>query len=60
MIEFWAFIFIISLLYAIKNIVGFVIVLLQSDPKPFKLSKIETILLYFALSYVITYIIFLI
>jgi len=48
------FIFILSVVYCLKFIIEFAIILGQDDPTPMKISVIEKVFLYLASSYVIT------
>jgi len=51
------FIFILSWLFCIKNLIQFVVALTQSDPVPIKLGIIEKVLLYCSIAYILTFII---
>jgi hypothetical protein len=48
------FVFVLSIIYCIKFIIEFVIILRQDDPEPLKISMVEKIFLYLASSYIIT------
>jgi hypothetical protein len=48
------FVFVLSVIYCIKFIIEFAIILGQDDPAPLKISVIEKVFLYLASSFVIT------
>jgi hypothetical protein len=50
------FLFVISILFSIRLIAEFTIKLFQDNPEPLVLSKIEQVLIYLAVSYIITFI----
>ena len=50
------FLFVISLLFSVRLIAEFIIKLFQDNPEPLVLSKIEQVLIYLAVSYIITFI----
>jgi hypothetical protein len=54
-IEIKAFLLVLSFLYMIKNLFTFIVHILQTDPEPIRLTKVEVTLLYLSLSYFITY-----
>lgn len=49
------FLFILSIVYTLVFVGGFVIRLIQEDPEPLVLNKYEQFMHYVALSYIITY-----
>jgi len=51
------FIFILTLIYSLKFLLGLIIGLFQTSPKPIKIGVIEKICLYLSIAYIITYII---
>lgn len=53
--EIKIFLFVLSIVYSLRYIAEFVIKLIQEESEPMKLSKVEGIFLYFAISYIITY-----
>lgn len=55
MLEIKIFLFVLSIVYSLRYIAEFVIKLIQEESEPMKLSKVEGIFLYFAISYIITY-----
>jgi hypothetical protein len=56
MIEVKLFVFILSILFIIKNAVVLGMKLFQQEPQPMTLTRVETILMYLSISYFITYI----
>lgn len=52
--EIKLFLFVLSLLFILKNIIVFSVKLFESDPEPMTLNKIEKVLLYLSFSYAIT------
>ena len=50
------FLFVISILFSIRLIAEFTIKLFQDNPEPLVLSKIEQVLIYLAVSYIIKFI----
>jgi hypothetical protein len=48
------FVLVLSAIYCIKFIFAFSFALRQDNPEPIKISSVEKILLYLALSYIIT------
>lgn len=51
------FVFVLSLLYSSKHLFNFVSMLMQDNPTPIVLERIEKILLYLSTSYIVTAII---
>jgi len=51
------FVFVLSVLFCFKHLIGFIITLTQDDPLPIKLRITEKVVFYFSLSYIITSII---
>jgi hypothetical protein len=49
------YLFVLSIIYSIRFLIGFIIRLTQDNPEQMKLSKVEDALLLFSLSYIITY-----
>ena len=56
MMEIKIFFFVLSILFLLKNLAVFVIKILQTDPKPMIITRIETILMYLSFSYILTFI----
>ena len=56
MYQIKVFLFVISILFSMRLIAEFTIKLFQDNPEPLVLSKIEQVLIYFAASYIITFI----
>jgi hypothetical protein len=54
------FLFILSSLFSIKFLIEFLVRLREENPEPISVNKNEQVLLYFAISYIITFIITLI
>jgi magnesium-transporting ATPase (P-type) len=54
--QFNIFVLVLSIIFMIKLIIQFSSKLFQENPEPMKISKIEETLIYFAISYIITYI----
>jgi len=50
------FLFVISILFSLRLIAEFTIKLFQDNPEPLVLSKTEQVLIYLAVSYIITFI----
>jgi hypothetical protein len=48
---------ILSLVYTLRFVVEFIIKFFSEEPTLMKLSKVDTVFLYFAISYLITFII---
>jgi hypothetical protein len=55
-IVLFKFLLILSIVYVIRFIVEFVFKLVQDNPEPLEISKTETMFMYMAISYIITYI----
>jgi hypothetical protein len=53
--EIKLFLFVLSITYNLRFIVEFVIKLTQENPEPMKITSTEKVFVYFALSYIITY-----
>jgi len=51
------FTFVLALIYSIKYLIQFILVLKQDNPQPIKIKPVEQTLLYFSIAYVFTYII---
>jgi len=49
--------FILSIVYNLKFILEFLVKLREENPKPLIISNVEKIVMYFTISYIITYII---
>jgi len=49
------FLFVLSLVFTIRFAIEFVIKLVQDNPKPMSISKINQSLLYLTVAYIITY-----
>ena len=56
MYQIKVFLFVISILFSMRLIAEFTIKLFQDNPEPLVLSKIEQVLIYLAVSYIITFI----
>lgn len=56
MIEIKLFMFILSILFVLKNGLVFGMKLFQQEPEPMKLTKVELVLIYLSTSYFLTYI----
>ncbi len=56
MYQIKVFLFVISLLFSVRLIAEFTIKLFQDNPEPLVLSKTEQVLVYLAVSYIITFI----
>jgi hypothetical protein len=54
--QFNIFVLVLSIIFMIKLTLQFSLKLFQENPEPMKISKIEETLIYFAISYIITYI----
>jgi hypothetical protein len=50
------FLFVLSIIYNLKFVIGLVIRLFQDNPEPIVLSKLEQFYQFVALSYIITFI----
>lgn len=50
------FLLILSIIYMVRYLGEFIVKLLQDNPEPLEISKTETVFLYVAISYIITYI----
>ena len=55
-IVLFKFLLVLSIIYVVRFIAEFVIKLLQENPTPLEISKTETVFIYMAISYIITYI----
>jgi hypothetical protein len=55
MTEIKIFLMVLSIVYSLKFVFQFVLKLTQETPEPIKVSKVEQTLLYFAVSYIITF-----
>lgn len=55
-LEIKLFLFILSCLYSLKYVFQFIVRLRETDPKPMEISNVSQTLLYFALAYIITFI----
>lgn len=55
--EIELFLFILSIIYTIRFLFEFVIRLFQQEPVPMKVQKVEEIVIYLSISYIITYLI---
>ncbi len=53
--EIKIFLFILSLVYTLRFIFEFGIKLFQTEPEPMTIKEIEKTILYFSISYIITY-----
>lgn len=53
--EIKIFLFVLSLIYSLRYILEFGFKLTQEESEPMKLTKVEGVFLYFAVSYIITY-----
>jgi hypothetical protein len=53
--EIELFVLVLSILYSITFTVDFVLKLVQENPEPMKISKLDGTFLYLAISYIITY-----
>jgi len=51
------FFFIVGIVFCLKHLIQVIMVIKQDNPTPMKLSTVNQILLYIAVSYVLTYII---
>jgi hypothetical protein len=49
------FLFVLSLVFTLRFVMEFVIKLIQDNPTPMSISKINESLLYVSISYIITY-----
>lgn len=56
--EFKLFVFILSILFILKNVFVFSVKIFQTDPEPMSLNKYETIGLYVSLAYILTHILY--
>lgn len=54
--EIKVFFLFLSILFLLKNLLVFVVKFFQPDPKPMVITRIETILLYVSISYILTFI----
>lgn len=50
------FLLVLSVVYVVRFVAQFVIELIQDNPQPLELTKTETMFMYMAISYIITYI----
>ena len=55
-IALFKFLLVLSTIYVVRFVVEFGIKLLQDNPEPLEISKTETVFMYMAISYIITYI----
>jgi hypothetical protein len=55
MTEIKIFLLVLSILYSMKFVLQIVIRMTQENPEPMNNNKVEESLLYFAVSYIITY-----
>lgn len=55
MMEIKIFLFVLSIIYSLKFVFQFVLKLTQETPEPIEVNKVEQTLLYFAVSYIITF-----
>lgn len=55
MTEIKIFLFVLSVIYSLKFVFQIVVRMTQETPEPINNSKLEETLLYFAVSYIITY-----
>jgi hypothetical protein len=53
--EIELFVLVLSILYSITFTADFVLKLVQENPEPMKISKLDGTFLYLAISYIITY-----
>lgn len=53
--EIKLFLFFLSILFLLKNLVVFAVKLFQTDPQPMTLTKAEVILIYSSFSYLLTF-----
>lgn len=53
--EIKLFMFILSVIFLLKNLLLFGIKFFQTEPEPMKITKTEIILLYLSISYFITF-----
>jgi hypothetical protein len=51
------FLFTLSIVFSLRFVVEFVLKLFQEEPVPMKVSKVDEVVLYFTISYIITYLI---
>ncbi len=51
------FLFVLSILYNLKYLLELIVRLFQTDVEPIKITKVEGIFYYLAISYIITYLI---
>jgi hypothetical protein len=49
------FLFFLSIIYTLRFLGEFLFKMFQEEPSPMKISKINEIILYFAVSYIITW-----
>jgi hypothetical protein len=55
MTEIKIFLLVLSIIYSLKFVFQFVLKLTQETPEPIEVNKVEQTLLYFAVSYIITF-----
>lgn len=55
--ELKVFLFVLSILFLLKNVVVFILKFFQEEPEEMKFNIFEKIMIYISLSYIITYII---
>jgi hypothetical protein len=55
MTEIKIFLFVLSIIYSLKFVLQIVLRMIQETPEPIEYSKVEQTLLYFAVSYIITF-----
>jgi len=48
------FVLVLSIIYCLKHLIGFIFILGQDDPTPIKVGVVEKVLLYLASSYIVT------
>ena len=51
------FVFVLSVVFILRFVGEFVVKLIQTTPDPLEINKYEKVILYIAVSYIITYII---
>lgn len=55
MMEIKIFLLVLSIIYSMKFVFQFVLKLTQETPEPIKINKVEETLLFFAVSFIITF-----
>ena len=53
--EIKLYFFVLSLVYIVTFIIKFIMKFFQETPTPLQLTKIEQVIVYFAISYIITF-----